>query len=69
MGGTGKKCDETASRAFRIHNGTFGKIWGLKPYVVYWIHMIVIRPILTYGSTFWWPKLPTRLARKNSESY
>jgi hypothetical protein len=27
----------------------------LKPYVVYWIHIIVIRPILTYGSTTWWP--------------
>jgi hypothetical protein len=51
MGGTGKKCDEKAYRAFRTCKGTFGKIWALKPYVVYWIHIIVITAIMTYGST------------------
>jgi len=51
MGGTGKKCDEKVYRAFGTCKGTFGKIWGLKLYVVYWIHIIVTRHILTYGST------------------
>jgi hypothetical protein len=53
MAGTAKKCDEKAYRAYRTCKGTFGKTWGLKPYVVYCIHIIVIRPILTYGSTVW----------------
>lgn len=53
MGGTGKKFDEMAYRAFGTCKGTYGKMWGLKPYIAYWMHVIVIRPILTYGSTAW----------------
>jgi hypothetical protein len=42
-----------ADRAFWIHSGTFGKIWGLKPKAVYWIYSIVVRPIITYATTMW----------------
>jgi len=43
----------TAYKAFWTSKGTFGKTWSLKPRVVHWIYTMVIRPILTYGSTFW----------------
>jgi hypothetical protein len=36
----------------------------LKPYVVYWIHIIVITAIMTYGSTVWWPKVTYKVSRK-----
>jgi hypothetical protein len=53
MEGTAEKCDK-AHRASWTCKGTFGKTWGLKPRVVYWIYTMVIRPILTYGSMVWW---------------
>jgi hypothetical protein len=36
---------------------TFGKTWGMKPKVAYWILTMTSRPILTYGSTVWWPRV------------
>jgi hypothetical protein len=42
---------------------TFGKMWGLKPKVVYWIYTMVITPILTYGSTVWWPRVAYNVSR------
>jgi hypothetical protein len=44
-----------AYRAFWTCRGTFGKTWGLKPKVVYWIYTAVVRPIVTYAATIWWP--------------
>jgi hypothetical protein len=46
-----------AYRAFLTCNGTFGKIWGLKPKVLHWIYIMIIRPILTYGSVVWWTRV------------
>jgi hypothetical protein len=43
-----------AYRAFWACKGTFGKTWGLKPKVLHWIYIMIIRPILTYGTTVWW---------------
>jgi hypothetical protein len=43
-----------AYRAFCTCKGTFGKTWGLKPKGLHWIYIMIIRPILTYGSTVWW---------------
>ena len=39
-----------AYRAFWTCQGTFGKTWGLKTNLLNWIHTMVIRPTLTYGS-------------------
>ena len=46
-----------AYRAFWTCKGTSGKTWGLKPKVLHWIHIMIIRPILTYGSTVWWQRV------------
>jgi hypothetical protein len=35
----------------------FGKTWGRKPKVVYWIYTVMVRPIVTYGVTIWWPRV------------
>jgi hypothetical protein len=42
-----------AYKAFWTCKGKFGKTWGLKPRVVHWIFTMVIRSVLTYGSTVW----------------
>lgn len=31
-----------------------GKKWGLKPGLIHWMYIMVVRPILTYGSLVWW---------------
>jgi hypothetical protein len=54
-----KKLDKiinVAYKAFWTCGGTFGKTWGLKPRMVNWIHTAVVRPIVTYVATIWWPK-------------
>jgi hypothetical protein len=34
-----------------------GKTWGLRPNMTYWSYITVIRPIVTYASLVWWPKV------------
>jgi hypothetical protein len=46
-----------AYRAFWTCRGTFGKTWGLRPQVMYWIYTVVVRPIVTYAATVWWPRM------------
>jgi hypothetical protein len=43
-----------AYRNFWACRGPFGKTWGLKPKVIYWINTAVVRPIVTYAATVWW---------------
>jgi hypothetical protein len=52
-----------AYRAFWTCKSTFGKTWGLKPRVVHWIYTMVIRLILTYGSTVWWSRVRYNVSR------
>jgi hypothetical protein len=52
-----------AYRAFWTCKGTFDETWGLKPKVVYWMYSVVMRPMLTYGSTLWWPKVTYKVSR------
>ncbi len=30
-----------------------GRVWGLKPKVVHWLHNMVIKPQIKYGSIMW----------------
>src|SRR5262249_42296776 len=34
----------------------FGKTWGLRPNVLYWMYKAIVRPILCYGSMLWAPR-------------
>jgi hypothetical protein len=47
-----KPLDRIINKASR---GTFWRIWGLRPKVMYWIYTVIVRPIVTYAATVWWP--------------
>ena len=50
-----------ALNAFWICRRAFSKTWGLTPYMVYWIYIMVIRPLLTYGAVVWWPRTKMKI--------
>jgi hypothetical protein len=52
-----------ACRAFWTCKGTYGKTWCLKPRVVHWIYTMVMRTVLTYSSTVWWPRVRYNVSR------
>jgi hypothetical protein len=52
-----------AYRAFWTCKGTFGITWGLKPKVLHWIYIMIIRPILTYSATVWWMRVNYNVSR------
>jgi len=41
-----------------------GVAWGLKPKVVYWRYVAVIRPTVTFASLVWWPGCQTASAKR-----
>jgi hypothetical protein len=41
----------------------FGKTWGLKPKVIYWIYTVVLRPIVTYAATMWWFRIKFKTSK------
>lgn len=43
-----------AITAFFTCKRMFGRNWGLRPQMVHWLYMGIVRPILTYGSLVWW---------------
>jgi hypothetical protein len=43
--------------------GTFGKTWGPKPKAIYWIYTVVVRPIVTYAATVWWPRVKFKISQ------
>lgn len=45
-----------AKLAHWVCRGGFGKTWGLKAKVVYWLYTVVIRPIITCASLIWLPR-------------
>jgi hypothetical protein len=51
------KVIDKANKAFWTCRCTFGKACGLKPKVLYWIFTAVVRPIVTYAATVWWPRV------------
>jgi hypothetical protein len=61
-----KQLDKAISKAYKAFwtcRGTFGKTWGLKPKVVYWIYTAVVRPIVTYAAAIWWPRVKLKTSR------
>jgi len=44
-----------------------GKRWGMKPELVHWLFTAVVRPVLMYGVSVWWPALDKTTYRKMVE--
>jgi len=42
----------------------YGTAWGLRPRVVHWLYVSIIRPSVTYASLVWWPGCETASAKK-----
>lgn len=60
-----KNLEERRKKAYNALYGCkkcIGKNWGLKPQLVHWIYLTVVRPIITYGSLVWWKGTNTQKA-------
>jgi len=59
--------EERTKKALRIFwqcRTTFGKKWGLKPAVLYWMYRAIVRPILIYGCMVWASQTELRVVQK-----
>ena len=52
-----------AYKAFWTYRSTSDKTWGLQPHAVHWIYTAVVRPIITYGATVWWPRVKLKISK------
>ncbi|XP_073821296.1 uncharacterized protein [Musca autumnalis] len=55
-----RNVEERAKRgliALYTCKNSIGKSWRLRPQVIHWVFMTVVRPILTYGALVWWNAL------------
>jgi Reverse transcriptase (RNA-dependent DNA polymerase). len=41
------------TKAFRVCRDKFGKSWGLKPKMTYWMYITMVRPIVSYTALMW----------------
>jgi hypothetical protein len=53
-----------AIKALMACKGLIGKSWGLQPRMIHWIYTAVVRPMMTYASFVWWPKLEQKMAQQ-----
>lgn len=52
-----KSTTERAVRAMWACRRMFGRTWGLSSKMIYWMYIMIVRPIITYGAIVWWPKV------------
>jgi hypothetical protein len=61
-----KQLDKAINKTYNtfwICRGIFGKTWGLKAKVVYWLYTAVVRPIVTYPATIWWSRVKHKISQ------
>ena len=51
-----KRTKEKAIKALMACRSVVGQRWGLKPAMMRWIYLMVVRPMVTYASFVWWRK-------------
>ena len=57
-------------KMWKAHNsmwacsGACGMMWGLRPRVVHWLYVTIIRPSVTFASLVWWPGCQTASAKR-----
>ena len=51
-----QKIQSRATKALWACKRLYGRTWGLKPRMIYWSFLTIIRPMVTYASLVWWPK-------------
>ena len=62
--------EHVSAKVRKAHNSlwacrrAFGSAWGLRPKVVYWLYVSIIRPSITFASVVWWPGCQTASATK-----
>jgi hypothetical protein len=54
---------ENAYRTFWTCRGSFWKIWGLRPRVLYWVYTVIVKPTITYTTLVWWPRVRLKTNR------
>lgn len=45
-----------AIRALMVCRRMAGKTWGCKPSILYWMYIMIVRPIITYGAIAWYTR-------------
>jgi len=46
-----------------------GAVWGLRPKVVHWLYVIIVRPTISFASLVWWPGCQTAGPRRSLAKY
>ncbi|KAI5754342.1 hypothetical protein M8J77_007902 [Diaphorina citri] len=58
-----EKISKKATAATWTCRRLFGRTWGLKPHMIHWSYVAIIRPMVTYASMVWWPKTEEKTAQ------
>ena len=53
-----------AIRTFYACKRLFGRKWGLGSKMILWLYKSIIRPMITYASLIWWPKIGQETAKR-----
>jgi hypothetical protein len=51
-----QKIIRKAETTFAVARRTYGKRWGLRPTMVHWLYIRVIRPVF-HAALVWWPRI------------
>lgn len=57
-----ERITKRAVSTLMVARRTHGKMWGLRPDMVYWTYNMVVKPTITYASVVWWPKVQQKSA-------